>query len=57
MADRLLVGGSGPSLCKTNFIVSGRFKSHAIRDGNSITGQQQYSGAAAAWLIMEALGV
>jgi putative intracellular protease/amidase len=41
----------------TNFIVNGRFKSHAVRDGNLITGQQQYSGAAAARLVIEALGV
>ena len=41
----------------TNFIVRGRFKSHAVRDGNLITGQQQYSGAAAARLLIEALGV
>jgi putative intracellular protease/amidase len=41
----------------TNFNVAGRFKSHAVRDGNLITGQQQYSGAAAARLIVEALGV
>lgn len=41
----------------TNFIVSGRFKSHAIRDGNLITGQQQYSGTAVARLVIEALGV
>ena len=41
----------------TNFIVSSRFKSHAVRDGLLITGQQQYSGAAAARLIIEALGV
>jgi putative intracellular protease/amidase len=40
----------------TNFIVQGRFKSHAVRDGNLITGQQQYSGAAAARLMIEALG-
>jgi putative intracellular protease/amidase len=40
----------------TNFIVDGRFKPHAVRDGNLITGQQQYSGAAAAKLIVEALG-
>src|SRR5262249_60724690 len=33
---------------RTNFIVSSRFKSHAVRDGLLITGQQQYSGAAAA---------
>ena len=41
----------------TNFIVSGRFKAHAIRDGNLITGQQQYSGSAVARLVIEALGV
>jgi putative intracellular protease/amidase len=41
----------------TNFIVNGRFKPHAIRDGNLITGQQQYSGTAAARLLVEALGV
>jgi putative intracellular protease/amidase len=41
----------------TNFIVAGRFKAHAVRDGNLITGQQQYSGAAAGRLIIEALGV
>ena len=40
----------------TNFIVSGRFKPHAVRDGNLITGQQQYSGKAAARLMIEALG-
>jgi putative intracellular protease/amidase len=41
----------------TNFIVSGRFKPHAFRDGNLITGQQQYSATAAARLLIEALGV
>ncbi|MFE3188301.1 type 1 glutamine amidotransferase domain-containing protein [Nocardia sp. NPDC059240] len=41
----------------TNFIVGGRFTAHAVRDGNLITGQQQYSGAAAARLVIEALGV
>jgi putative intracellular protease/amidase len=40
----------------TNFIVSGRFKPHAVRDGNLITGQQQYSGRDAARLMIEALG-
>jgi putative intracellular protease/amidase len=43
-------------LANTNFIVNGRFKSHAVRDGNLITGQQQYSSTAAARLIVEALG-
>ena len=40
----------------TNFIVESRFKPYAVRSGNLITGQQQYSGAAAAKLIIEALG-
>ncbi len=40
----------------TNFIVQGRFRPHAVRDGNLVTGQQQYSGAAAARLVIEALG-
>jgi putative intracellular protease/amidase len=40
----------------TNFIVSKMFDRFAIRDGNLITGQQQYSGAAAAALVIEALG-
>jgi len=41
----------------TNFVVAGRFKSHAVRDGNLITGQQQYSARAVARLVIEALGV
>jgi putative intracellular protease/amidase len=40
----------------TNFIVQGRFRAHAVRDGNLITGQQQYSGAAAARLVIDTLG-
>lgn len=44
------------ALPDTNFIVQGRFRPHAVRDGLLITGQQQYSGAAAARLIVEALG-
>jgi len=40
----------------TNFVVSGRFRSHAVRDGRLVTGQQQYSGAEAAKLVIEALG-
>ena len=43
-------------LDNTNFIVTKRFKPHAVRDGNLITGQQQYSGRAAARLMIEALG-
>lgn len=41
----------------TNFITGGSFKPFAVRDGRLITGQQQYSGAAAARLVIEALGV
>jgi putative intracellular protease/amidase len=44
-------------IAATNFIVAGRFKAHAVRDGNLITGQQQYSGSAVARLVIEALGV
>jgi putative intracellular protease/amidase len=44
------------NLESTNFIVNGRFKPHAVRDGNLITGQQQYSGRAAARLMIDALG-
>lgn len=40
----------------TNFIVQSRFKAFAVRDGNLITGQQQFSGAAAAELVVAALG-
>jgi putative intracellular protease/amidase len=40
----------------TNFIVQGRFRPHAVRDGRLVTGQQQYSGAAAARLVIAALG-
>lgn len=45
------------ALPDTNFVVHSRFKSFALRDGNLITGQQQYSGGAAAELVVEALGV
>ena len=40
----------------TNFVVNGMFKPFAIRDGNLITGQQQFSGAAAAELVVQVLG-
>lgn len=40
----------------TNFIVSKRFAPFAQRDGNLITGQQQYSGGETARLIIETLG-
>jgi putative intracellular protease/amidase len=44
-------------LPNTNFITGYRFQPFAIRDGRLITGQQQFSGAAAAKLVIEALGV
>lgn len=40
-----------------NFITGGPFKPFAMRDGRLITGQQQYSGAETARLVIEALGV
>ena len=40
----------------SNFVVDQRFREFALRDGLLITGQQQYSGAAAARLMLEALG-
>lgn len=40
----------------TNFVVAGRFRPHAVRDGLLVTGQQQYSGAAVARLVIEAVG-
>lgn len=40
-----------------NFITAGMFKEFAVRDGRLITGQQQYSGAATARLVIQALGI
>lgn len=40
----------------TNFVVDQAFRAFAVRDGNLVTGQQQASGAAAARLVIEALG-
>jgi putative intracellular protease/amidase len=39
-----------------NYIQGGRFKAFAVRDGQLITGQQQYSGAEVALLVIEAVG-
>ncbi|MBL7798379.1 MAG: type 1 glutamine amidotransferase domain-containing protein [Saprospiraceae bacterium] len=44
-------------LPNTNFITGGMFKPFAVRDGRLITGQQQFSGAATARMVVEALGV
>lgn len=40
----------------THFNVAPAFRSFAVRDGRLVTGQQQFSGAAAAQLVIEALG-
>src|SRR5262245_39653611 len=40
-----------------NYIQAGLFKDFAVRDGRLITGQQQYSGARVARLVIAALGV
>jgi putative intracellular protease/amidase len=40
-----------------NFISGGLFKPFAVRDGRLVTGQQQFSGAATARVVIEALGV
>lgn len=53
---RVAIVASNPANPNTNFIVNSRFKPHAVRDGNVITGQQQYSGADAARLVIKALG-
>jgi putative intracellular protease/amidase len=44
------------ALPNTNFVVDQRLREFALRDGRLVTGQQQYSGAAAARLVIEALG-
>ena len=40
-----------------NYIQRGLWKPFAVRDGRLITGQQQYSGARVAELLMKTLGV
>ena len=40
----------------TRFVVDQPFRDFAVRDGLLVTGQQQFSGAAAARLVIEALG-
>ncbi len=40
----------------TNFVVDQMFRPFAVRDGNLVTGQQQFSGAEAARLVIDALG-
>lgn len=43
-------------LPNTNFVVGPQFRDFAVRDGLLVTGQQQFSGAAAARLVVEAVG-
>jgi putative intracellular protease/amidase len=40
----------------TNFVVDQRFRAFAVRDGRLITGQQQFSGAVTAQLVIDTLG-
>ena len=40
-----------------NFVTGGLFRPFAVRDGRLVTGQQQYSGARTARLVIEALGL
>ena len=39
-----------------NYVQAGRWREFAVRDGNLITGQQNFSGAETARLVCEALG-
>jgi putative intracellular protease/amidase len=40
-----------------NYVHAGLWRGFAIRDGNLITGQQNFSGAETARAVVEALGV
>ena len=40
----------------TNFVVDQTFRAFAVRDGRLVTGQQQFSGGAAAEFVVQALG-
>jgi putative intracellular protease/amidase len=39
-----------------NYVQAGLWRSFAVRDGNLITGQQNFSGAETARLVIETLG-
>ena len=39
-----------------NYVRAGLWRSFAVRDGNLVTGQQNFSGAETARLVIEALG-
>lgn len=50
------IGEEARTIVGTNYVSGPRFAPFAVRDGNLITGQQQFSGRAAARLMIEALG-
>ena len=43
--QRFWIEGEARKLTNSNFHVSLRFPPYAVRDGNRVTGQHQYSGA------------
>jgi putative intracellular protease/amidase len=45
-----------PKRIGANFVQAGLWRGFAIRDGNLITGQQNFSGEATARLLIESLG-
>ncbi len=49
------IGDRAMKMANTNYIVAEPFEAYAVRDGNLITGQQQNSGAEAAYLVLDAL--
>ena len=51
-------GGSTTSLKRlgADYIQAGLWKGFAVRDGNLVTGQQNFSGGETAQLIIETLG-
>lgn len=50
------IGQEARKIAETNYVAGPMFAPFAVRDGNLITGQQQFSGRAAAALMIEALG-
>ena len=58
MPDPVLVGRSEDKLkaLGANYVQGGLWRSFAVRDGNLVTGQQNFSGAETARLVIEALG-
>jgi putative intracellular protease/amidase len=50
------IGEEARKIADTNYVSGPRFAPFAVRDGHLITGQQQFSGRAAAKLMIEALG-